>query len=245
MLEAGLELMAAQQRNVDADALNYKSVFDHLQATRDIRVTYASVHERIWSSQRAYQLDVLRKAAEALPAATFLSRGAAAEVVSNADIESDEGRRAATREMIRVSCNGDISNSDITLSVYRSIRMALVGLDESDPEYPLIEQAIEETRVEIGARYVELFHGLASALRLRPKPWLDTDLDTVMYRLFAQVVALADGFAIDGPDENRMELPTGLNGELQDWHLYSWSVWSAAQAVFELDGEMPDNERHL
>lgn len=245
MLEAGLELMAAQKRNIDTDALNYKSVFDHLETTRDIRVTHASVHERIWSSQRAYQLDVLRRAAEGLPAATFLSKGAAAGVVASADVNSNEGRRFATREMIRVACNGDISNSDITLTVYRSIRMVLAGLEESDPEYPGIAQSIEESRLEIGARYVELFQRLAAGLRLRPKPSLNTDLDTVLYRLFAQVVALADGFAIDGPNENRMNLPTGLDGEIQDWHLYSWSVWSAAQAMLELDGDMPDHERNL
>lgn len=245
MLVAGLELIAAQP-HINAAALNYKTVFDHLQQTREIRVTHASVHERIWPSQRAYQLDVLRRAAEGLPAPTFLDEaGAAATVVREADLETNDGRRQATREMIRVSCNADISSADVTLSVYRTIRMALAGLDESDDEYPLVERAIEETRVELGARYVELFHALTAALRLRPRAALDTDLETTLYRLFAQVVALADGFTIDGANENRLELPTGPNGELQDWHLYSWSVWSAARTVLELDGEMPDEDRAL
>ncbi len=246
MLEVGLELISAQRQLVNPDALNYKSVFDYLERTRNIRVTHASVHERIWPSQRAYQLDVLRRAAEGLPAPTFLDEaGAAATVVREADLESKDGRRIATREMIRVSCNADISSDDVTLSVYRSIRMALAGLNEADDEYALVERAIEETRVEIGARYLELFHALAAALRLRPRAVLGVDLNTTLYRLFAQVVALADGFAIDGADENRLELPTGPNGEVQDWHLYSWSVWCAARTVLELDGDMPDNERAL
>ncbi len=246
MLATGLEVLGQRDAPAGHDTLTYKAVFDRLADEHGIRVTHASVHERIWPTQRAFQLDVLRRMAEQLPAETFLSEsGAAATVVRDADLSRPDGQRRATREMIRVSCNADMAEPDITLSVYRSIRMVLLKLSKSDPDYDSLAAAIEDTRRDLSARYAALFGQLVEALNLRVQPQLGVSLDDALHLLFTQVVALADGYGIE-PDRAAMfKLPTGPDGQLQEWHRYSWSIWAAACALLELDGDLPDSERLL
>jgi len=245
MLTTGIEVMTERQAHVDPEALSYKSVFDRLEQNTGVRITYASVHERIWPSQRAFQLDVLCQMAEQLPAQTFLSEtGAAAVVIRDSDLSQPVGRKRACREMIRVSCNADMVEPDITLSVYRSIRKALLTLSTADDDYAAVAATIEATRRDLTARYVALFGQLVDALTFRVRPSLDLDLDPALRLMFSQVVALADGYGIER-DADLLDLPTGPDGELQPWHPYSWTIWSAACALFELDGDLPDAERSL
>lgn len=234
VLTAGLEILAASGPLPNVDDLTYKTVFAHLQETRDIRVTHASVHERIWRNQTAFQIDVLRRAADALPAATFLSgTGDAAKVIETADLGTPEGRMWSTMEMIRVSCNADIASSDFTLSTFQAIRQVVARLPKDHPDRSDLVQTVRETRARIADEYLELFRFLMASLQLQVRPELELPLDDALRSLFAQVVALADGFVLDGPDENTLTLPTGRDGEPQHWHLYSWSVWCAARTLIE------------
>ncbi|MEZ5165372.1 MAG: hypothetical protein R2695_02375 [Acidimicrobiales bacterium] len=59
-MSAALDLVREQGLGVVATTLSYQRVFDHLETTRGVRVTRASVHERIWDSQEHFQMDVLR-----------------------------------------------------------------------------------------------------------------------------------------------------------------------------------------
>lgn len=236
VLGAGLELLAASGPLPNVDELTYKAVFAHLQTTRDIRVTHASVHERIWRNQTAFQIDVLRRAADALPAATFLSEtGEAAKVVETADLSTPEGRMWSTMEMIRISCNGDIASNDFTLSTFQTIRQVVARLSADHPDRADLAKTVRETRERIAGEYLQLFQFLVAALQLRVRPELQLSLDDALRSLFAQVVALADGFVLDGPDANTLTLPTGRDGQDQHWHLYSWSVWCAARTFLEPD----------
>lgn len=244
VLAAGLDVLAASGPQPNTDTLTYKAVFDHLQETQGIRITHASVHERIWASQTAFQIDVLCSAADALPAATFLAEGgAAASVVKTADLSTGHGRMWSTMEMIRVSCNADIASDDFTLSTFQSIRQALARLPNDHPEKDQFVQTVQETRERICSAYMDLFHALVTSLQLRVRPELGIDLNDALAALFAQVVALADGFVLDGPNQNTAMLATGIDGELQHWHMYSWGVWGAARTFLEPD--MDTDERDL
>lgn len=236
VLAAGLEVLAASGPLPNVNGLTYKAVFNHLEQTKNIRVTHASVHERIWKNQTAFQIDVLSRAADALPAATFLSgTGAAAKVVETADLSTPEGRMWSTMEMIRVSCNDDIASEDFTLSTFQAIRQVVARLPSDHPDHDDLVNTVSETRERIGGEYRQLFQFLVQALQLRVRPELELSLDDALRSLFAQVVALADGFVLDGPGANTLNLPTGVDGELQHWHLYSWSVWCAARTLLEPD----------
>ncbi len=59
MLEAGVEVLLRDGISLGASTFRYADAFELLQQEHGIKVTRGSVHERIWSSQEAWQLDVL------------------------------------------------------------------------------------------------------------------------------------------------------------------------------------------
>lgn len=59
MLEAGSEVLLRDGISLGASTFRYADAFKLLQDEHGIKVTRGSVHERIWSTQEAWQLDVL------------------------------------------------------------------------------------------------------------------------------------------------------------------------------------------
>jgi hypothetical protein len=59
VMTAALDLLRTEGLGAVPMTLTYQRVFDHLEATTGVRVTRASVHERIWESQEAFRAEVL------------------------------------------------------------------------------------------------------------------------------------------------------------------------------------------
>lgn len=59
MIDAGCELVAERGLAFDPPTLNYATVFDHLAATRGIRLHRSQVHGRIWNSQEDFRIEVV------------------------------------------------------------------------------------------------------------------------------------------------------------------------------------------
>ena len=73
VLGAALDLIRAEGLGVEPTTVTYQRVFDHLEEREGVRVTRASVHERIWDSQEHFQHDVLLRASlseSGIPATT-------------------------------------------------------------------------------------------------------------------------------------------------------------------------------
>lgn len=64
VLEAAADLLAQAGPGLGLENVTYARVFQHLEEHEGVRVTAASVHERIWQSQTDFQVDVMRHAAE-------------------------------------------------------------------------------------------------------------------------------------------------------------------------------------
>jgi hypothetical protein len=62
MIEGGTEVLRELGVETQLSSVSYAKVFEHLQRTRGVRVTYGSVHERIWNSLQEYQLSVIERA---------------------------------------------------------------------------------------------------------------------------------------------------------------------------------------
>ena len=62
LLDAGAELIDRDGIGLELQEITYASVFDYLEQTEGVRVTRASVHKRIWPSQRDFQLEVIAEA---------------------------------------------------------------------------------------------------------------------------------------------------------------------------------------
>ena len=246
LVDAGLELLSAQTGPVKVEALNYKSVFDLVEQTHGFKVTHASVHERIWPNQQAFQVELLCRAADGLPTDSYMTgTGAAVTVIGSADLESPDGRRRALRELIRVTFNGELPGLDSTLSIYRAIRQALAQMSPDDPDYDQVKESVDAAQVGLAERYTDMTIQMAAIIGIQPQSELGADLQTLAGWLFAQLVALADGFRLEPVENCRVTMPTGPKGADQDWHLYSWAVWSVARSLVELDGDLPEHDRRI
>ncbi len=62
LLDAGADLIDRDGIGLELAEITYASVFDYLELTEGVRITRASVHNRIWPSQRDFQLEVVAEA---------------------------------------------------------------------------------------------------------------------------------------------------------------------------------------
>lgn len=63
VVDAGLEVLDRDGLGLSPQSITYGRVFTYLQDEFGIKVTRSSVHDRIWTSQEAFRLDVLTMAA--------------------------------------------------------------------------------------------------------------------------------------------------------------------------------------
>ena len=62
MIQGGVEVLQEQGVETQLSSVSYAKVFEHLERTQGVRITYGSVHERIWNSLPDYQLSVIERA---------------------------------------------------------------------------------------------------------------------------------------------------------------------------------------
>jgi hypothetical protein len=84
LLTAGVEVLERDGLGLGAQSLSYSRVFDHLDLEYGVRVTRASVHERIWDSHADFRRDVVARAMELLPTNPF---GVQAEALRSAVLD--------------------------------------------------------------------------------------------------------------------------------------------------------------
>ena len=62
MLQGGVEVLQELGVETQLSSVSYAKVFEHVERTQGVRITYGSVHERIWNSLQEYQLAVIERA---------------------------------------------------------------------------------------------------------------------------------------------------------------------------------------
>jgi len=242
MLNAGVEVFTDLIPSVGGERVNYANVFRHLEETTGVRVTYGSVHERIWDSQRDFQVDVVRRAVTQLVDHTTAgAEKVAAEIIANIDLDSVDGRREAAKECARLI--GDANAAAVLESplsrLQRAISFRYALLREGNPERDELKEAVTEGFNLAEERFIAVYGTMISALGLRPRRAVfgdDTDACVkVLTRLGRSIV---DGALIVSSvaGNEPMTLPTGPNGASQQWTLPALGAWSLVQSLLEIDG---------
>jgi hypothetical protein len=62
MIQGGVEVLQELGVETQLSSVSYAKVFEHIERTQGVRITYGSVHERIWNSLQEYQLSVIERA---------------------------------------------------------------------------------------------------------------------------------------------------------------------------------------
>lgn len=241
MVDAATEILRRDGVGVGATQITYQRVFEHLEATRGIRVTRGSVHERIWTSQRDFQLDVLRRAARWDPSASNEATAAViAEVLDGADLSSDDGRWQVARELVRrgAAVNLAVAEERDHWSSWIGIALALSAstADDSEERRDLLA-TVAATYRRVTEEQMALAVGTGAAIGIGPRPDLTppgVDLGrfvTMLTTALADGVALRRQFTDDLPD---IELATGPDGQLETWNPLSIGLWAFTRFFSEL-----------
>lgn len=249
MILAGKEVLLDIEPTLGFDDFTYKAVFEHLSAKYDQKVTIGSVHERIWASLRDYQLDVLDALLlEPLDEEPPVLYDRAFAALSNIDNSTLSGRRYAVTTVIRLS---SVFLHDRpfapAVDMAHTVRQRLSGMNLEDPEIKAIAETMTEIRRKSNETYASLVRSLLQALHLRVRADAG-DPEQVIHEIALLGNAVQVGLESDLLDLacSPRNLPTGLNGEMEEWYPDAIALWSHVRAMLELDGDdLTDDERRL
>jgi hypothetical protein len=210
------------------------AVFDRVEAATGQRITKGSVYERIWDSQRHYQLDVLGATLR-----TYAGREAdvvasiAAEVVATADLSSAAGRRQLLGELLQRA--GDAYVEALVASREWHIWIGAWGLvasgAEDDPEFAALADAIADGYASANERFEELYRDLMALVGYRLRP------GRTLHQFAVAAGALASGLAMRAryldDAETRSARPTEPSGEVETWSLLATALEALVDAWAE------------
>jgi hypothetical protein len=239
ILQAGYEVLLADGLGLGTEGITYKRVFEHLEETSGVRVTRGSVHERIWDSQRDFQLDVLARAARWDSTYSMTRTSAAVEkALAKVDLSAATERLSALKEAVRVGArvNLEASESDNLWEIWEGVA-AVVSIQRGS------DQGIERVRNEVVASYeettevlIEFFESMIATLGLTVRPSLGLTYDDAV-RKFAMIAnALSQGSSLRRRNEvefkTEFQLPTGPNEHMESWDLFSLGLWALSLFFF-------------
>ena len=235
LIDVGLDLLLDEGLARGTERLTFKRVFERVNEERGVRVTNASVIGRIWSDMADYQADVLAAALENVDQSGVEETiQASANALAVADLDRLAGRRAAVTEVVRVTCAAHLEA--LTLSRTASLTIGLRGLgvsrlpsDEGAPAAESLRRAYEMYCIRWDFALGRAFEVLG--VRMRP--------GVGIRQLSMLAISLAEGSTIwdrvDPTMSRQLLLPTGSEGEKQEWTLFALGLDALVWQLAELD----------
>jgi len=234
MLDHGRAILQEEGIETASNNLTFKRVFDRVERTTGRQLTNASVIKRVWENQSDYQADVLVAIAhdEQRPEVegTLVAVG---RVLDSADLTTVEGRMRGMSEICRVA--GGASRALIAESTSWPLWISVVTIatTSSNPDQKdRLCTALAEGYGSVEDFWEGTYRGMIDylGLRLRAPRTL---------RQFTQAVtSLSEGDSLHQhvvPKVRSLDLPTGPDGEMQEWTLYAVTLEALAIQFFEPD----------
>ncbi len=185
LLAAGRELLVRDGITLGLDSITFKRVFDHLEASRGIRVTYASVIERIWRDQSAFHIGVVLSVLDQ----TFSddpffdeSLQRMVTVATNADRSTPEGRWNALFEVCRVGADDNLMllQNDVWWPLWLNVWTWLATTAET-PTTAVLAEALRKNYTASDDVYESLFSLFIRHLGFREAPGFTlAQIDTML-----------------------------------------------------------------
>ena len=240
MTDAGAKVLCDIGLGHGAEHLTYARVFERLQADTGISVARAQVHGRIWDSQLDFQNDVLVQ----VVTQDFTEHLAAfqkkiAPKLAAIDLTGDvEDRRANVHRLVREYAH--VRELQMTDSVQGQLWSGVARLHVLRDDRPeSVEHAIAQGYRDRTKLWAGFFAGLAATFRANVRTGLGLGLQDACTVMSKIAMGLAEGVAkqktlIPGALEH-IELPTGPNGETENWSGLSLGVMSLVEFFLEFD----------
>jgi len=241
VLGAALELIRDEGLGAEPTMVSYQRVFDHLERVNGVRVTRASVHERIWDSQEHFQHEVLLRASKSesgIPQTTD---------VAIETFERTRGLPPAARmaEMARSAAPANLAVSEADDLFY-----SWVGMTMSMAKDPKLQDSVRSELADAASSLYAGFKEQTSALLrsvgasigMRPRQDLfPAGVDG--FEVIAQLgIALSEGVSVrtrfDKSELPDVELNTGTDGEAQTWTAFAAGYWALLNTFLEVDPDV-------
>jgi hypothetical protein len=234
LLGAGQSILLEEGMGTGADVLNFKRVFDRVEAETGVRLSNASVIGRIWGSLAEYQTDVLVELASDTSRSNVSEVATlVADVLGRSDLSTPEARAMALYEVCRVVGEGlgDALRRSASWSVWIHLWATAACSDLPDRHQRVLTR-LTESYEAINRQGEEAFSGLMTILGYRPREPL-----TVPQFLNA-AGALAEGCSLRDRVDPRMvdiPLPTGPDGANLPWTIHGIGLHALVLEFFEPD----------
>jgi hypothetical protein len=234
LLEAGREVVQQEGIETAPSNLTFRRVFEHVERKTGRHVTNASVIRRVWENQADFQADVLMAIAqdEERPEVD-LTLQAVSAVLKEVDLTTVESRLYALQELCRnggAASSGAIANSP-SWSLWISV--LTIATTTSHPEQrQRIRAALAEGYESVTEFWERIYGWLTEFLGFRMRE------PRTIRQFTVAVTALSEGYSLREHVDGNIEqfiLPTGQNGEDQEWTLYGAGLEALAHRFIEPD----------
>ena len=236
MIDAGTEVLLRDGIGMGASTFRYRDAFEHL-AKQGIKVTRGSIHQRIWSSQLAWQLDVLSEVIERNDENRRRAvTGAMITKLLALPVKTVDDREMIMAEAARLGGLAFIEEvqSDPSNRLFPSLVAAWKASNAELPEHQrlgeilcdLQEGASERLQAEIGL--------LVQYLDLRPHPDRGLDLADAVRAYCASSISLSYSHAIrltDDPLLGETIMARCPDGTSRPWNLTGLGNWLIGRAL--------------
>ena len=221
ILDGAIEVLKKEGLGLSVENITFKKVFDHITETTGMRITNSSVIGRIWKDQADFQLALILDAADGtLDAEFYATLTPFAEVLEQTERTSLASRQDALRELCRVAgaANLDWLTKSETWPLWNGIWLASISGEPSERRTLLSERMLANYTNHSAAFemiYAEALDYLGHRIK---EPYTARQLTDA-------IMSLADGSAIrvmvDEPAIMGIKRPTGPNGKIEEWNLFS------------------------
>lgn len=241
VVRAGLDVLERDGLGLRPDAITYAKVFAHLEETRGLKVSRASVHRRIWADQDDFQHEVLAAAAvQTSPYHHVEEVHDGVQAVLDAVDQLGLDGRERVRAFCRIAGRALIEIY-LTSEEFRRFQMLKAAARSESSDVTAGLRAAIHARSD-GDRNERLspFGSVFEALGLRVKPELGLGFDEAVDVVMRLIQVLITGTHLDhhaGFPAAASRAQSSLDAEDEAWPLTNFGLGFLAfvELFFELD----------
>ena len=240
LLATGLSVL----REEGLASLTFSKVFARLEENAGIRLTNGSVIGRVWENQADFRADVLVAVAlEQNEGEVDRTVAAVVPAVARMDLSTPESRTEAMRELCRLggAANLQFMRDEGNYALWLGA-WGLVLSNEPLEYRKRIEAALVAGHDAFNERIERVYVAMTSLVGYRLRHPLTLRQFTTAADALGQGCGLRDRF--DSREMEGIRLPTGAEGQDQDWTLFAVGFHALVMKFFELDPnwQPPDAE---
>ena len=234
MIDGGIAYLIDHGLGVGTERATFKSVFDYILDTRDIKLHYASVLGRIWADQAEYQADLAAAIGAIDASANEYERtlGQLIAVIRDSDRSTPQGRWDAVTQLCRVV--GEASLSDLTNSpewpIWVGIWAVAASSHNVSPNDP-IRTALRASYDSLTENFSLAYAWCVEMLGLRFKAPLTVRHFTISATALAEGCVLRNTVASE--EMHDISRPTGPEGTDEAWTMFSIGLHALCRHFLE------------